>query len=292
MPVNRLAIKKLRELFDPEEVKEILKMSKETEDFEAHWRHLLTGFFNGITEEVINKFINAEPLKESDLPFDDFFMKHFFEATRNAFHQTQSPTAATIGRLAKIPKGKIPKSLNDLMKIWDKYRKSGQMPPHQRTIVNRVRRDYLNKVKSVWEKYSEPFRTGDNQDKQDIVDRIRRASHSQYARSKTIVETETTRYYNQVRKEIYDQSPDVTHYLFMAIRDMRTTKWCKTRHEVVYTKDTEVFSRETPPIHWNCRSEILPLTPLNPRHKKIIDDQSKRRENRHPEPLPKGWVAG
>jgi hypothetical protein len=41
--------------------------------------------------------------------------------------------------------------------------------------------------------------------------------------------------------------------------------------------------------HPNCRSEILPLMPLNPKHKKLIDNESMWRQNNSPVPLIKGW---
>jgi uncharacterized protein with gpF-like domain len=104
-----------------------------------------------------------------------------------------------------------------------------------------------------------------------------------------IVATETTRYYNDVRHEIYSQSEDINHFLFMSIRDFRTTEWCKTRNGLVYKKEDPLYLREKPPCHWNCRSEMVPLTDVNPRHEKMINDPSIARRNNKCKPLPPGW---
>jgi SPP1 gp7 family putative phage head morphogenesis protein len=108
-------------------------------------------------------------------------------------------------------------------------------------------------------------------------------------RGNMIVATETTRYFNQARQAFYDEVPSVTHYLFIAIRDHRTTKWCKSRNGLVFEKGTELFKRNRPPTHYNCRSEIVPLNRFNPRHKAMIDDKSIQAKNNKMEPLLPGW---
>lgn len=183
-------------------------------------------------------------------------------------------------------------SLKDLMKLWDRWRKKKVVRKKQQSYADRIKKAYIKKVQSVWKKYSEDFREGNDADKEFIIDKVKKAAATVKPRAQTIVNTETTRYYNDTKLQIYDQSPDVTHYLFMAIRDFRTTKWCKEgvgRHGIVYTKGSYYIMKERPPCHWNCRSEFLPLSPLNPSHRKIIADMSRHRENRRPAELPPGW---
>jgi SPP1 gp7 family putative phage head morphogenesis protein len=175
------------------------------------------------------------------------------------------------------------------MALWDQWRKRKKVPPRQQKIADKVKKSYIKKIQQVVKKYQEKIRKGEVIEKKEISDYIRDNSKAESARAKTIVETETTRYWNTIRKNVYDESEDVTHYLFMAIRDMATTKWCKTRTGLVYAKGDPLLEKEKPPCHWNCRSEILPLTPQNPKHKKIIDDKSRWRRNHSPEPLPHGW---
>lgn len=165
------------------------------------------------------------------------------------------------------------------------------MPARQKEIAEKIKKAYIKKVQSVWVKYGEEFRSGITAETTEAVRQIKEGADVVYSRAKMIVETETTYYYNKSRRTVYDESPDVTHYLFVSVRDHATTKWCKTRHGLVYKKGDPLLDKETPPIHWNCRSEILPLTWHNPAHRKLIEDLSRRRRNNTCEPLPPGWTT-
>ncbi len=105
----------------------------------------------------------------------------------------------------------------------------------------------------------------------------------------TIVETETTRHYNTTRVNTYNQIETVVGYLFVAVRDAATTKWCRSRNGMVVLKGTKEARASCPPCHWNCRSELLPLSRLNPAHRKLLENMSLRPENRVLVPLPDGW---
>lgn len=265
------------------------RLAKKVDALEMIWRINLERFFEKITDEALDSFINKG--KAPDPDFEKFFTDHAFAIAVEALRDSR-PLPVGGKKLAGPPKGVVPKSLSDLMRQWDKYRKTGKVPPRQREIARKVKREYLNRVQDFWKKHSEDFRTGDVSkvyDQRKVREALQEESRASYARSKMIVETETTYYYNQVRRKYYDASDDVTHYLFMAIRDHRTTAWCKTRHEIVYAKGDPITDKETPPVHWNCRSEMLPLTPINPVHRKLIDDTSRARRQNSPEPLPKGW---
>lgn len=192
-------------------------------------------------------------------------------------------------RFSAPPKPRIPKSLAGIMALWDSWRRKLEKPTRQGSLAEQIRREYLGRVQSVWREHSEAFRRGSEADQQEAREAIQRAGRTTYARAKTIVETETTYYYNRARRQVYDQADGVTHYLFLSIRDKATTKWCSTRTGLVYEKFDPLLERETPPIHWNCRSELLPLSVHNPRHLALIHDPRLDRKAHRCEPLPKGW---
>lgn len=199
--------------------------------------------------------------------------------------------AAKPPNTGKAPAMRIPSNPRELRIWWDKVRK-GKAPRRIQALADRIKRAYLDTVQKLWVEHGEDFRQGDEWTKDYARAQIKRAVAVGRNRAKTIVSTETTRYYNEARRGYYDSQPTVTHYLYVAIRDSRTTKWCKPRigrDGIVYTKGTDILERETPPTHYNCRSELLPLSPFNPNHKKLIDDQSRRRENRRPARLLPGW---
>lgn len=256
------------------------------------WRGELSKFFKQYGKKIETSLWNTDSVPAS-IPFVDFFIEHAFSVMKEAIIQVESEQdldkASKVKLSRKPPQVSVPKSLKELMKLWDRWRKTGDAPKRALVIAKALAHDTINKIQNVWQRSSEEFRSGDDADKEKVVKRVRKALNANYARAKMIVETETTFYYNQVRKDFYDESEDVTHYLFVAIRDQRTTQWCRTRHGLVYAKDDPILEIETPPIHWNCRSELLPLTPENPKHKLLIDAKSNARRNHSPTPLPKNW---
>lgn len=184
---------------------------------------------------------------------------------------------------------KIPRKYAELMKWWDMTRKN-KAPKKIQLQAAEIKKKYLAKCQTTYKKYSQLFRSGVAYDQGMVEKDVERIGETTVSRAKTIVATETTRYYNQVRKEIYDESDAITHYLYVAIRDYRTTEWCKDRNGLVYDKkDEALLKKEFPPDHYNCRSEMLPLTPFNPVHLKLINDKSLARKNNKCKPLLPGW---
>lgn len=248
-------------------------------------------------EDFIKKSVNAaigEYLEQGkmpkELPVEELLLRHQIEIMGKAFREERAPS---------VPKklAKFPRSLSELKNLWDQYRKTGKVPKDIKTNADNIRKAYVKKCGDVFERYSQDYRSGSSSDKQEIVKKVQKAADTVVSRAKNIVGTETTRYYNKARRELYDQSVDVTHYLFLAIRDFRTSKWCtekvgkegRGRHGLVYKKGDPLTDRETPSVHWWCRSEMVPLSPLNPRHLVMIEDKSKQRRNHKCTPLPKGW---
>lgn len=248
-------------------------------------------------EDAVKKAFGSivkETVKRGDLPkdlmrhldvIDDAIMEMFFETSLDALKVSRQPQI----KMANVPKGFIPKSLKDLRIKWDEWKKKGKMTPRQKVLAENLKKEYIKRVQSVWEKKAEDFREGREFTQEKVSDALKQAAAVPKARAQTIAATETTRYYNQARIERYGSSPDFTHFLFLALRDHRTTSWCKDRHGLVYEKGSSLLEDETPPIHWNCRSEVVALSPLNPKHKTMIDDRSKMRINKSCTPLPTGW---
>lgn len=263
---------------------------------ENKWDAKISKYLDDSVDELIDQLKEG---RQPKLDLERFFIEHYFQV-----HIESLKIAQKERELEKNPKTqlgirfpkKMPKSLAEIMKLYDLWRKGQFKPKAPAKQAEKIKKKYLDKVQSVWHKYSKPFREGDVFTQNEIRDQIKQTAETTKSRAKTIVRTETTKYYNQVRRAYYDESPDVTHYLFLAIRDNATTRWCSAkttlgmrgRHGLVYKKDA--VGKETPPCHWNCRSEIVPLTIENPAHKKLIEDKSIQRQNVKCWPLPKGWA--
>lgn len=296
-------IKKLNGMISPQDMMRLSSAAEKAQELENKYVNKTKYFYNKI-DDLVEDYIMRHGELPKDIDFAELFMNHSFEVQAEAlkiskrdvelYHHSKGGPPKKLAKKKKKktkapPRARVNTSFIDLMRRWDEYRQTKKPTRRVKSITSKIQKEYLKKTQSVWKQYSSAFRDGDIETKTEIAERVKQAGRTTYARAKTIVETETTYYYNKTRKEFYDKSPDVTHYLFVSIRDKATTKWCKTRKGLVYEKGSKFIKEETPPIHWNCRSEILPLTPQNPVHKKLIDDKSLRRENNKPEPLPSGW---
>lgn len=263
-------------------------------------------------QDVIGKFANDAPEQVSaggtiEAPnFELMLIEHYFEITIAAFKLAEDEreleekppikkrlqSAVEIVHLARTPR-----TLRDIMRAYDLWRKGLYKPKSVVKKAQDLKKKYLEAVQKVWKRYSLDFREGGETTQAEIRDKIKKAAKTTIPRAQTIVRTETTAYYNQARKSYYDAAKDVTHYLFLAVRDKATTPWCTSltvngkrgRSGLVYAKDDPLLKKETPPIHWNCRSELLPLNKFNPSHQKLINDSTIQRRNHTCAPLPPEW---
>lgn len=302
MHLCALTVDKLSQYLDAAEVTEIIRLAKKAQTIEDKWRIRTESFYRKSAEYVADSLDKGLTIDVKKIDFESLFVEHAFDVMFEAFDSTKRmPRIPRQARL-RYPQGPMPRSLKQLMVLWDLWRKKKEAPPRQKAIANKIKKKYLQKVQEITKTYNDRARQGEVIDKSKISNMLMDRSKAEAARSKTIVETETTRYWNTIRRDTYDESPDVTHYIFVSIRDAATTKWCRTRTGLVYAKGDPILDRETPPIHWNCRSEILPLTagtflnkktghrePINPKHYKLAHDPTLQRRYHSPEPLPPGW---
>jgi len=186
------------------------------------------------------------------------------------------------------PPIKIPSNPKELRLWWDLVRHF-KAPPRIQILADKIKWAYIRKVQSIWTKIGEDFREGKVWNQSIIREEMKKIVGVVRSRAHTIVATETTRYFNQATVNYYAKNSAITHYLFIAVRDHKTTPWCKTRQGLIYEKDSAVFIKEQPPCHWRCRSRVVPLSPFNPKHKLLIADKSIQRKNNKPAPLPEGW---
>lgn len=289
------AIKTLQGILDTDSLVRLRNAAGQAQALENEWVGRLSSQFERVEAALFERLEERGVLDESVIDFLPFYAEHSLEAmylgymTAYTREQTQAAPFGVVDRSRLTKNPRLPRNLGKLMELYDEWRKKKRIPLRQRKIAEKVRQAYIRKVRQAWGKYSKEYREGDVATRDRIREEIQKQGRTTYARAKQITQTETTHYYNRSRRQVYDSSPDVTHYLFVPIRDAATTEWCNTRRGVVYTKGTDYLRNETPPVHWNCRSELLPLTPQNPSHRKLIENQSLRRERRRPAPLPPGW---
>jgi SPP1 gp7 family putative phage head morphogenesis protein len=80
----------------------------------------------------------------------------------------------------------------------------------------------------------------------------------------TVARTKTTEIYNQARKSYWDTDPlakqIIVAYKFSAIMDSRTSDVCAELDKMPPFEKGDYTSVITPPLHFNCRSLLVPIT--------------------------------
>ena len=228
--------------------------------------------------------------------FESLFIRHYFDVQFEALALAEREQE--LGRRS-FRMATQPRTLRQVMELYDRWRKGLWKPKSISRKADSVKKAYVAAVQAAWQANSEDFREGTVFDQREVERKIQDAAAGTRARAQTIVRTETTRYYTDARKAYYDHSTDVTHYLFLAVRDKATTCWCKAgftdgkrgRSGLVFEKGSRLLLVNKPPCHWCCRSELLPLSPLNPSHRRLIEDVSIAANRVKLYPLPPGWAS-
>ena len=98
----------------------------------------------------------------------------------------------------------------------------------------------------------------------------------------TLVRTKTTEIYNRGRKSYFDNDElaqsVIEAYQFSAIMDARTTEVCANMDKRIFSADDENINLLTPPLHFNCRSIIVPITKYEKDSLDGVEDMPSREE--------------
>ncbi len=309
MGINLGALVNLATILPGEDVRRIEDNARVAEHIEQLWLIKLDEVLSSMTGEVLRHLAETG---EIEIPDDieskigAFFLQHELATIRAASHTVTPAEYVRAASSEGTNKGKWPTDSIRIRQQWDEFRHTGKLPGHTRKQASSIKVIYIRRIQQWWQRSGKDFirgapkTNGQTPDgaiwNRDAFDReaARRAIQAEIAvpraRARTIVETETTRHYNTTRINTYNQIETVVGYLYVIVRDAGTTKWCRSRAGMVLLKaDARLLNRNTPPCHWNCRSELLPLSRLNPAHRRLLEDLSLRPENRKLEPLPTGW---
>lgn len=120
---------------------------------------------------------------------------------------------------------------------------------HEIDLFNRRLNTLLTEAFERGEKLEESVR--------DIVQKLKEFT---YSKLRVIGATEITRAYNSGILTSSFYNPTVGGYRFQAVLDNRTSQMCRERHGMYIPKnDIQALALNTPPLHPNCRSRLIPV---------------------------------
>lgn len=286
MPVGTYQRNVLLLLFSQSEASEIIRLADKVDTIERKTIRAIDSETSKWIESAVGALTEDRAVPDPK-GIDRVLDRLWFETAFAEIKARKKMPSIRMAQSKKKTEAGFPDSMLELRKLWDRWRKGKWRPEHTTERAKKLKKQYLESLHKWWKTDAQPFLSGKVYTQDRVIRKAREDLKMPVARAHTVIRTETTRYQNEVRRQFYDDVDAVTHYLFMTIRDSATTKWCKTRHGMVVEKGTKELDRASPPIHWNCRSELLPLDPDNERHQNLIKDKNRKPSNRRLEPLPK-----
>jgi SPP1 gp7 family putative phage head morphogenesis protein len=181
-----------------------------------------------------------------------------------AYYTCQDEKRAQKGqkRLAKtsLPIG-LPKTLRGLEKLFRDKRYWPKIMKRSQKIVDRLRKSYLQKLQRKFKDLMPQIREG-GLSINDAKKKMMTIWDASKPRVELIFRTETTTYFGKTQVAFYNDDDEIIGYLFDSVRDIGRTEICKVRHGLIFTKKHKgelSISRNTPSLHYNCRSHLIAL---------------------------------
>lgn len=301
--ILQASLDELRTKLSAREVTQIERNARIADEVESHWKTKLGFVFAMLIDHILDSVVIEDGEATYAIPDDlehqlaVFFLEHELSTVIAAEGTIAQPDYIRAAKKPKTPRW--PSNAARIRDMWDSFRRTGKVPGIAAVHARKIKKIFIKKVQKIFRENADDFIKGDSKpgyqnnpnawNREEAKRAMERELKVAKARADMIVETETTRYYNDTRVDIYSNVNSVVGFLFVCIRDARTTPWCISRGGAVFTAGSPLLKKNTPPCHWNCRSELLPLSRLNPAHQKLLNDPRLRAENRAFVPLPEGW---
>ena len=223
-------------------------------------------------------------LNDMFIASEDFYSN----VVKSAYLTTQVTKNMQSGKknLAKLPVG-LPRRLKGMEQLFRDKRYWPMIMKRSKLVTERLRKQYLAKLNKKFQEILPKIQSGEitpSEAKKEMIT----AWDTSKSRVETIFRTETTNYFSKTQVAFFDGDKDIIGFMFDAIKDTGTTEICKKRHGLVYRPGTKELQDNTPALHFNCRSHLIPLANI-PENRKLLDDPTRNPKNRAVPPLPPGW---
>lgn len=255
------------------------------QDFLAQIDALMLGVGDAAVDQAISSNGQAT-LVVPDLTvlFQRFYASVISKGLEIAEEEDPSPR---LRRLARAPKGNLPKNMKEIDDLFRDRKAMKRVFKRSQTLSRALRRAYLQRLKGRFAEIMPAILDG-RIDPSDAKKYIRDAWGASRSRAQTIFRTESTKYFAEAQVSYYAKSSQIIGFLYDTIRDVSRTEICRSRHGLVYRPGTALLKKNTPPLHFNCRSHLVPLADT-PGNRKMISDPARDPEKVKVAPLPRGW---
>ncbi len=181
----------------------------------------------------------------------------------------------------------IPKHLTGLEKIFRNKRYWPSIMKRSEKITDRVRKQYLKKLQQKFNKILPSLHAGEITPSE-ARSALMKTWDASKPRVELIFRTETSTYFGKTQTAYFDGDDDIIGFLFDSVKDIARTDICRTRHGLIYRPGTKLLRDNTPSLHYNCRSHLIPLANTEA-NRKLLAEASRDPSKRSVAPLLPGW---
>jgi SPP1 gp7 family putative phage head morphogenesis protein len=189
--------------------------------------------------------------------------------------------------LPKNGKKKLARSLPSLERTFRDKRRWPKTMKRSKILTDRLRKQYTQKLREKFAEIVPAMKDGSITPMEAKKEMIKSWDASK-ARVETIFRTETTNYFGKAQVEFFEDDPEIIGFLFDSLKDSASTNICRSRHGLIYKPGSKLLADNTPALHWNCRSHLIPLV-NTPENRKMVSDPSRDPSKKSVVPLPKNW---
>lgn len=255
-------VKLNREKTKFEKVVNFQKVDRELTELNEEGQQLIVPTFQKMGEGIINDMVskkliqkqNADGVNKLDVKFKKELQIGLRKMLRNALN---AGSASAKEELVKLNAPGIKKFQSELVDLFEE-----SLGETSFYITGVESERILNRSKQIMLTGIERGATA-----QSVIFDLEKFLEKDYdftsARVETIVRTNTIKSYNYGRRKQFE-APElkgfVVAYQFSAIIDQRTTKVCDSLDQNIYNVGDPYIERITPPVHFQCRSLLIPIT--------------------------------
>ena len=236
-------------------------------------RKAMDRVYEAALDQAIAHFMKTGKYKAPDLKGVLPVVQKFYRSTVSAAVDSSETHAPAKKRLAKLPSGDLPEGPRALDRVLTDRRYWQKIMRRARALTERAKKQYLDALEKQFKKIIPLFEIGDLSPG-DVKKKISETWKSPAARTETIFRTESTRYFASAQVKYFEGNKNVIGFLFTSVRDTSRTPICKCREGLIYRPGSKELENTTPPLHFNCRSHLIPL--INDEANQRLLDQDAR----------------